>query len=110
MFEYINPQAAHPGARYFQVGQRRPVESSLVLVVLSSLLLGGLSKLCGLPLLAGGLTVLVVALKCPGERGRGAHLWVDKLSLMATALFYLGLGNCLGGFALLSLPLLWRRR
>lgn len=111
MFVYINPLKSQETPadlqRFFQVGERPRVSSHATLVVLSALLLGGISKLLGLPLVACGLTVLVVALRGNQDPVSGPHVVVDRLSLAATAGFYLALGYCLGGFALAGLPLLW---
>lgn len=111
MFEYINPLRPSPASaevqRYFQVGERSRSSSHLTLVVLSALMLGGLSKLLSLPVVACVLTVMVVAFRGGRQPVRGAHVLVDQVALAATALFYLALGHCLGALALLALPLLW---
>jgi hypothetical protein len=77
-----------------------------VSVILSALVLGGVSRVVpALPMAALVATVLVVA----WYLGEGAAAeepdWVQRLSLASTGLLYLGLGHCLGLVVFLLLPL-----
>jgi hypothetical protein len=111
MFVYQRiPSQAKPLAskeRFFADTERKPkLCPNEVLVVASSLLFGGLSKLLALPLAAFAVTIVVLAWLFAGEADADEPVWVNRLSLAVTGLFYLGLGNCLGLLALLGVGLL----
>lgn len=81
-----------------------------VLVVASSLMFGGVSKLVALPAMAFVSTILVLAWVFADGADAEEPGWVNQLSLAITGLFYFGLGHLLGALALAGVGLLfWNR-
>lgn len=95
--------------RFFEGNERKPkLAPNKVLVVASSLLFGGICKLAVLPLAAFAVTVLVLAWLFAEQPLAGEPIWVNRLALGLTGLFYLGLGYCIGAPAMLGVGvLLW---
>ena len=73
-------------------------------MVLAALVLGALSKVTSFPGIAG-LLVVMVALFLIDLKEEFGPLWIGRLSLASTSVFYLGLGHCLGLLSLLALPM-----
>jgi hypothetical protein len=111
MFVYQRiPSQSKPLAskeRFFEGTERKPILApNKVLVVASSLLFGGLSKLMALPLAAFAITTTGLAWLFADEPDPDEPVWVNKLSLAVAGLFYLGLGSCLGLLSFLGVGLL----
>ena len=82
------------------------VSSTSLILVLSALVLGGVSKVVSLPAAAFGFTVLALAWVLGEDRSDGEPLWINRLSLAATGMLYFGIGHCLGLIVMLGLPVL----
>lgn len=83
--------------------------SSPVLVVMASLLFGGVARLtAAIPLAAFVFTVLALCWSVGESSEAEEPAWVPRLSLAATGLFYLGLGYSLGSVAFCLIPLFWK--
>ena len=111
MFVYQRiPSRSKPLAskeRFFEGTERKPVLApNKGLVVASSLLFGGLTKLLALPLAAFAVTTTVLAWLFADEAGPDEPVWVNRLTLAVAGLFFLGLGSCLGLLSLLVAGLL----
>lgn len=111
MFVYQRiPSQAKPLAskeRFFDGTERKPsLAPNKGLVVASSLLIGGVSKLMALPLAAFAVTTTVLAWLFADEADPDEPIWVNRVSLAVTGLFYLGLGSCLGLLSFLGVGLL----
>jgi hypothetical protein len=85
-------------ARHFAYREYRSLDWNRhsTMIVLAALLLGGCAKVLNLPL-AGIVATLAVAIGFIQDRpAADAPLWLGRLSLATVALFYAGLGFCLG--------------
>ena len=97
--------------RFFRGTERSPkLAPNKVLVIACALMFGGLSKALSLPAAAFGFTVLVLAWLFADESDEGEPVWVHRLSLGVTGLFYFGLGSCLGWPAVAVVGLLTYHR
>lgn len=95
-------------ARHFNYTERRSLDwnNHATMVLLLAILMGSCAKTLDLPGMAVALTLLVAVAYVQDRPALDMPLWMGRLSLASTALFYAGLGYCLGVVGLIVVPAL----